>query len=145
MPNYTNLIDGIVVMEIYEEPSRLNYLLSFGTILHLLFGTLCLIFIYRKSCKNRKLTTFDFISLASVSLIVMYPLYIVAFWQRYNWVNDNLGISWIVLYSLELAIQRLPIFILIVLALKRSGHLQKSTKRKTTKGNSSRYVGLNLD
>ena len=135
-------------MEIYEpeQITRLDYLFRVETVFHLFLGTLCLIVIYRSSCKNRQLTTFDFVSLFSVGLIGIYPLYSVMFWHRFDWFVDNAlyetahAIIW-----LESIILDLPILILVFVALKRCGLIQKTTKRKTNKGNSSRYVGLDLD
>lgn len=114
-------------MEIYEY-KRLDYLFSVETILHIFLGILCLIAIYRSSCKSRQLRTFAFASLVSVGLIAIYPLYAITFWDRYQYWE-----RYVALIALEQAIQQLPILILFFLALKRVGK------------SSSRYVGLNLD
>ena len=121
---------------------QFDSLFSFPTILHFLFGSLCLIYIYRNSCKNRQLAKFDFVTLVSIGLIVMYPLYAAIFGSRIYWWVYNIGgvdsvSAWI---ALEQAMQKLPILIMTFLALKQSGY-----PRKTTNGSSSRYVGLDLD
>jgi len=129
----------------YDEVSwadRFDYLFSFPTILHFLFGTVCLIFIYRNSCKNRQLSKFDYVTLASIGLIVMYPLYHAIFgFTILDWVYNIGGEgSVFVASALEQAMRKLPILILTFLALKQSSY-----PRKTTNGSSSRYVGLDLD